>query len=68
MSIEKKSWISTLKTTKKANVAEGDLSHAGSQTSSVKSTARIIKSTSVRSTAKAASEKLKMAGSKKFME
>jgi hypothetical protein len=41
MSIEKKSLISTLKTTKKANVAKGDLSHAGSQTSSVKSAALV---------------------------
>jgi hypothetical protein len=56
MSIEKKSLISTLKTTKKANVAKGDLSHAGSQTSSVKS-AVLIKAASVRSTAKAATFK-----------
>jgi hypothetical protein len=41
MSIEKKSLISSLKTTKKANVAKGDLSHAGSQTSSVKSASKV---------------------------
>jgi len=57
MSIEKKSLISTLKTTKKANVAKGDLSHAGSQTSSVKSTAR-MKAVKVH----------KMSGSKSFTE
>jgi hypothetical protein len=56
MSIEKKSLISTLKTTKKANVAKGDLSHAGSQTSSVKSTAK-MKSVKVRSAARAVSAK-----------
>jgi hypothetical protein len=37
MSIEKKSLISTLKTTKKANVAKEDFSHAGTSVASVKS-------------------------------
>jgi len=60
MSIEKKSLISTLKTTKKANVAKGDLSHAGSQTSSVKSAAKVS------SAARAASERVKLAGDKKM--
>jgi hypothetical protein len=60
MSIEKKSLISTLKTTKKANVAKGDLSHGASQTSSVKSAAR------VRATAKAASAKVRMPAQKRM--
>jgi hypothetical protein len=37
MSIEKKSLISTLKTTKKANVAKEDFSRAGTSVASVKS-------------------------------
>ena len=41
MSIEKKSLISTLKTTKKANVAKEDLGHA-SVTGAVKSPARVL--------------------------
>jgi hypothetical protein len=41
MTIEKKSLISTLKATKKANVAKEDLTHGGT-TSSVKSPARIL--------------------------
>jgi hypothetical protein len=41
MSIEKKSLISTLKTTKKANVAREDFSHAGASVTSVKSPAKM---------------------------
>ena len=40
MSIQKKSLISTLKTTKKANVAKDELSHAGTSAASVKSPAK----------------------------
>ena len=40
MTIEKKSLISSLKTTKKANVAKEDFSHVGSANSGVKSPAR----------------------------
>jgi hypothetical protein len=43
MSIEKKSLISTLKTTKKANVAKEDLGHA-SVTGAVKSPALVLAS------------------------
>jgi hypothetical protein len=52
MSIEKKSLISTLKTTKKANVAKEDLSHA-SVTGAVKSPARMLatRKTATRKTA-----------------
>ena len=42
MAIEKKSLISTLKTTKKANVAKEDLSHAGAISGSVKSPAMVV--------------------------
>ena len=66
MSIEKKSLISSLKTTKKANVAKGDLSHAGSQTSAVKSTAR-MKAASVRSAARAATYKMGKLPGKKYL-
>lgn len=40
MSIQKKSLISTLKTTKKANVAKEEFSHAGTSVASVKSPAK----------------------------
>jgi hypothetical protein len=42
MSIEKKSLISTLKTTKKANVAKED--HVGSVSTAMKSPAKVFKS------------------------
>jgi hypothetical protein len=66
MSIEKKSLISSLKTTKKANVAKGDLSHAGSQTSSVKSASeKMLKAARVHVLSRAATFKTgKLAGKK----
>jgi hypothetical protein len=42
MSIEKKSLISTLKTTKKANVAKEDFSHSSASATAVKSPARML--------------------------
>jgi len=42
MPIEKKSLISTLKTTKKANVAKEDLSHSSVTASAVKSPSRML--------------------------
>jgi hypothetical protein len=44
MSIQKKSLISTLKTTKKANVAKEDFSQAGASAPSMKSATRKIHS------------------------
>ncbi|MGC0775472.1 MAG: hypothetical protein WB543_21240 [Candidatus Acidiferrum sp.] len=42
MSIEKKSLISTLKTTKKANIAKEEFGQPGSISSGVKSPARVV--------------------------
>jgi hypothetical protein len=42
MSIEKKSLISTLKTTKKANIAKEEFAQPGSMSSGVKSPARVF--------------------------
>jgi len=42
MSIQKKSLISTLKTTKKANIVKEDLGHAGSTSASVKSPIKVL--------------------------
>jgi hypothetical protein len=43
MSIQKKSLISTLKTTKKANIASGETVNAGTKTSSAKAPAQALR-------------------------
>jgi hypothetical protein len=47
MSIEKKSLISTLKTTKKANITKEEFGQAGSMSPGVKSPARVVAGRSV---------------------